>query len=322
MDLKSQNVSSRFTSEINLEKLRKMAAELILPGRFIIRVLNAALAFITNVLARILGSNLVRCHFHLLLSALVVFGPVLSFWVSKYSIFANRNHYLYRKFLLSTWSWTCIFTGSFVFLFSFSARRSPSLSSRHLSRLAAVGFLLWGCRRLLTLLEDAAGTCYEPLAADQDGALVQGSGSSGQPLLLLHEDQTKASCLKAGMVWRSYEISQDALLLCFCCLLLVEEMSVFGSYLTQAKPPQRPPGAPLKIIFLLCVILLALWMFLLLCLLAHFPKFPSQQLGGALGCLGWRGLYQGWYRLKPSWGCPGSPGEGLLSITDNSNKQP
>lgn len=96
MELKTENATNGFTPEINLEKLRKMAAELMVPGRFILRLLNAALVFVTNLLAKVLGSRLVRGHFHLMLSGLVLFGPVLSFWVSKYSIFANSNHYLYR----------------------------------------------------------------------------------------------------------------------------------------------------------------------------------------------------------------------------------
>ena len=96
MDLKTGNSSNGFTPEINLEKLHKVAAEVILVGKFLLRLLNAALVFVTNLLAKIFGSNLVRGHFHLMLSALVLFGPVLSFWVSKYSIFANSNHYLYR----------------------------------------------------------------------------------------------------------------------------------------------------------------------------------------------------------------------------------
>ncbi|XP_070708995.1 fat storage-inducing transmembrane protein 1 [Pempheris klunzingeri] len=318
MELETENSSNGFTAEISLEKLHKMAAELILPGRFILRVLNAALVFVTNLLARIMGSSLVRGHFHLMLSAFVLFGPALSLWVSKYSIFSNSNHYLYRKFLRSTWGWTCIFTGSFILLLSVSARHSPSVSLRHLSRLGVAGLLWLACQRLLSLLEDAAGACYEPMAPAED---IQGPASLAQPLLLLHEDQTKASCLKANMMWRGYEVSQDVLILCLCCLLLVEEMSVFGPHLAQAKPQQGSPGGPLRFIFLLCVVLLSVWMFLLLCLLAHFPKFPSQQLGGALGYLGWRGLYQGWYRLKPSWGCPGLPGEGLCATAD-INKQP
>ncbi|XP_051267476.1 fat storage-inducing transmembrane protein 1-like [Dicentrarchus labrax] len=318
MDLKNENSSNGSMPEINLEKLHKMAAELILPGKFILRLLNAALVLVTNLLARVLGSSLVRGHFHLMLSGLVLFGPVLSFWVSKYSIFANSNHYLYRKFLKSTWGWTCVFTCSFILLLSTSARHSPSLSLRHLSRIGVVALLWWGCQRLLALLEDAAGTCYEPMTPGRD---TQGAASSVQPLLLLHEDQTKASCLKANMVWRGYEVSQDVLILCLCCLLLVEEMSVFGPHLAQAEPLQRSPGGPLRFIFLLCVLLLAVWMFLLLCLLAHFPQFPSQQLGGALGYLGWRGLYQGWYRLKPSWGCPGLPGEGLFTTTEMDKQQ-
>ncbi|KAK5850126.1 hypothetical protein PBY51_014401 [Eleginops maclovinus] len=311
MDLNSENSSNGFSTQINLEKLHKMAAELILLGKFLLKLLNAALVFVTDLLARILGSKLVRGHFHLMLSALVLFGPVLSLWVPKYSIFANSNNYLYRKFLKSTLGWTCIFSGSFILLLSISARHPRSLLLRHLSRIGVVGLLWWVCQRLLTLLEDASGTCYEPLTPARD---IQGSSVQ----LLLHEDRTKLSCLKANMVWRGYEVSQDVLIVCLCCLLLVEEMSVFGPHLAQGK---MSPGAPLRFIFLLCVVLLSLSMFLLLCLLAHFPKFPAQHLGGALGYLGWRVLYQGWYRLKPSWGCPALPGEGLFTTTDTHKPQ-
>lgn len=302
MDLKTLNF------EVNLEKLEKLSTELILPVRFIVRLLNRALELVTTFLARILGSTLIRHHFHLVLAGLVLFGPLLSLWVSKYNIFANSNHYLYRKFLRSAWGWTCIFTGSFILVLSLWAQRSLSLCLRHLSRLLVVGLLWWGCRHLLTILEDAAGTCYETMAQD-----VQSSGSSDQPLLLLHEDQTKASCRKAHLQWRGYEVSQDVLILCLCCLVLLEEICIFSEHVSPSKPLQNSPGAPLRFIFLLCTLLLVMWMFLLLCLLAHFPKFPSQQLGGALGYLGWRGLYQGWYRLKGGWLCPGLPGEGLLT---------
>lgn len=179
-----------------------------------------------------------------------------------------------------------------------------------------MGLLWWGCRHLLTMLEDAAGACYEPVIPD-----IQDTASSVQPLLLLHEDQTKASCLKANMVWRGYEVSQDILILNLCCLVLIEELSVFGPHLARTKSQERSPGGPLRFIFLLCILLLTVWMFLLLCLLAHFPKFPSQQLGGALGYLGWRGLYQGWYRRKPSWSCPGLPGDGLCPNTDDKKQR-
>lgn len=221
-----------------------------------------------------------------------------------------------RKFLKSTWGWTWTFSGSFILLLSISARLPPSLALRHLSRIGLVGLLWWGCQHLLALLENAAGTCYEPMTPGQD---VPGASSSVQPLLLLHEDQTKAACLKSNMVWRGYEVSQDVLILCLCCLLLVEEMSVFGPHLAQAK---KSAGGPLRVVFLLCVLLFVIWMFLLLCLLAYFPKFPAQQLGGALGYLGWRGLYQGFYRLRLGWNGPCQPGEGLLTATDmNDNPQ-
>ncbi|KAM6919269.1 fat storage-inducing transmembrane protein 1 [Xenentodon cancila] len=264
--------------------------------------LNTVLVVLTDLAARLLGNKLFRRHFHLLLSAVVMFGPALSLWVSQHSVFARRSHFLYRLFLRSGWGWTCIFLGSFVFLLSFSICRSLSLSFRHLSRLPVAGGLWLGFCKVLDLLENTTGSCYEPLQAVPEV-------NHGQPLLVLRDGESKSECLKAGMLWRGYEVSEDIFLLCLCCLLLAEETAVFGLYLSLGGVSD----APLRILFLFCVLLLGLWIFLLLCLLAYFPQFPTQLLGGALGCLSWRGLYQGWYRLGPTWYCPGRPGQGLLN---------
>ncbi|XP_049889758.1 fat storage-inducing transmembrane protein 1 [Epinephelus moara] len=269
--------------------------------------LNTLLVVLTDLAARLLGNTVFRQHFHLLLSGMVMFGPALSFWVSQHSIFAKRSHFLYRMFLRSGWGWTCIFVGSFVFLLSFSIRRSLFLSMRHLSRLGVAGGLWLGFCKLLDLLENTTGSCYEPLLSGPEVI-------NGQPLLVLREGESKSECLKAGMLWRGYEVSEDVFLLCLCCLLLAEETAVFGPYLSLGGISD----APLRILFLFCVLLLWLWIFLLLCLLAYFPQFPTQLLGGALGCLSWRGLYQGWYRLGPSWYCPGRPGQGLLNTKTTS----
>lgn len=58
--------------------------------------LNTLLVVLTDLAAHFLGTNVFRKHFHLLLSAVVMFGPVLSLWVSQHSIFAKRSHFLYR----------------------------------------------------------------------------------------------------------------------------------------------------------------------------------------------------------------------------------
>uniref|UniRef100_A0A3B3H7P5 Fat storage-inducing transmembrane protein 1 homolog n=2 Tax=Oryzias latipes TaxID=8090 RepID=A0A3B3H7P5_ORYLA len=271
---------------------------------------NTALVFVTDLAARLLGNWLFRQHFHLLLSAVVLFGPALSLWVSPHSVFARKSHFLYRLFLRSGWGWTCIFVGSFIFLFSFSIRRSLSVSIRHLSRLAVAGGLWIGFCKLLDLLENATGSCYETLNA---GLEV----SNGQPLLVLREGESRSECLRARMLWRGYEVSEDVFLLCLCCLLLAEETAVFGPYLSLGGVSD----APLRILFLFCVLLLGLWIFLLFCLLAYFPQFPTQLLGGALGCLSWRALYQGWFRLGPNWFCPGRPGQGLLNPKTNTSLQ-
>uniref|UniRef100_H3C1V0 Fat storage-inducing transmembrane protein 1 homolog n=1 Tax=Tetraodon nigroviridis TaxID=99883 RepID=H3C1V0_TETNG len=250
--------------------------------------LHRLLVVLTDLAAHLLGSAVVRRHFHLLLSALLMLGPALSFWVSQHSIFARRSHFLYRLFLRSGWGWTCTFVGSFVFLLSFSIRRSLALSVRHLSRLGATG-ALWLCFcKLLDLLENATGSCFQPLLGGAELA-------EEQPLLVLREGVSKNECVQAGMLWSGYQVSEEVFLLCLCCLLLAEETAVFGPYLSLGGSS----GAPLR---------------------AYFPQFPTQLLGGALGCLSWRLLYQGWYRLGPSWFCPGRPGLGLLNTRSGSRE--
>lgn len=73
-----------------------MAKEQSRPGKLVMMFLNTVLVVVTDLWAGLLGSAIFRHHFHLLLSGGVLFGPALSLWVSKYSIFANRNHYLCR----------------------------------------------------------------------------------------------------------------------------------------------------------------------------------------------------------------------------------
>ena len=56
----------------------------------------SALVVVSDLSAAFLNQGAFRRHFHLVLSVLLVSGPALSMWVSKYSVFANNNHYLYR----------------------------------------------------------------------------------------------------------------------------------------------------------------------------------------------------------------------------------
>lgn len=268
--------------------------------------LHWALVWFTDLTAGILAHLLFRQHFHLLLSVLVLFGSVLSFWVSKYSIFGNKNHYLYRVFLQSCFGWTCVFCGSFVFLLSYSISNSVLHSLRHLSPLAVSGTLWTLLRHLLIFLVDASGSCFEPLISANDARRNPGEllNFKTGPLLLLRGVKSKEACLKASLQWQGCEVSHEILILSFCCLLLSEEISVFWSCTGFGKAL----GAPLRILFMLCVFLMSLWMFLILCLLAHFPLFPSQVVGGALGYLGWKGLYKGWGVCKPGWCCLGLTG--------------
>lgn len=97
MDLSREKATNHsFQAELSWERLPRVTAALRAAARRFLGLLNAALVLASDLLARLFGSGPVRRHFHLLLSSLVLLGPALSFWVSKYSIFANSHNYLYR----------------------------------------------------------------------------------------------------------------------------------------------------------------------------------------------------------------------------------
>lgn len=194
-----------------------------------------------------------------------------------------------RKFVNSAWGWTCTFLGGFVLLVVFLATRRVAVTARHLSRLV-VGAAVWrGAGRAFLLIEDLTGSCFEPLP--------QG--------LLLHELPDRRSCLAAGHQWRGYTVSSHTFLLTFCCLLMAEEAAVFAKYLAHGLPA----GAPLRLVFLLNVLLLGLWNFLLLCTVIYFHQYTHKVVGAAVGTFAWYLTYGSWYHQPWS---PGIPGHGLF----------
>lgn len=203
----------------------------------------------------------------------------------------------HRKFVNSAWGWTCTFLGGFVLLVVFLATRRVAVTARHLSRLV-VGAAVWrGAGRAFLLIEDLTGSCFEPLP--------QG--------LLLHELPDRRSCLAAGHQWRGYTVSSHTFLLTFCCLLMAEEAAVFAKYLAHGLPA----GAPLRLVFLLNVLLLGLWNFLLLCTVIYFHQYTHKVVGAAVGTFAWYLTYGSWYHQPWS---PGSPGHGLFPRPRSSRK--
>ncbi|RXM95282.1 Fat storage-inducing transmembrane protein 1 [Acipenser ruthenus] len=226
-------------------------------------------------------------------------------------------------FLRSGWGWTCLLTGGFVLLVSYSSTRSPASCLRHLTRLLVASLLWKGALWSFAQVENATGSCFQPIrseipeataAAHRHSNYPQGGGASASssPLLLLRETENKASCLAEGFQWRGYDISEDTFLLTFAVLLVAEETAVFRPYLSRG----HPAGVPLRLVFLLCSALLLLWNFLLLCVLVYFQRYTHKLLGGALATLCWRLLYHGWYKSGPCWYSPGRPGVGLFDRPD------
>ncbi|XP_058036414.1 fat storage-inducing transmembrane protein 1-like, partial [Ahaetulla prasina] len=101
---------------------------------------------------------------------------------------------------------------------------------------------LWlGATEAFLLIENLTGYCFDPVP---EGILVNGLPD-------------KWTCLHKGHKWHGYDVSDHTFLLTFCCLLMVEETAIFRRYLAQG----HPAGVPLRLIFLLNVLLL--WNFLL-----------------------------------------------------------
>lgn len=160
------------------------------------------------------------------------------------------------------------------------------------------GGSLWrGAGQAFFLIEDLTGSCFEPLP--------QG--------LLLHELPDRRSCLAAGHQWRGYTVSSHTFLLTFCCLLMAEEAAVFAKYLAHGLPA----GTPLRLVFLLNVLLLGLWNFLLLCTVVCFHQYTHKVVGAAVGTFAWFLTYGSWYHQPWS---PGSPGHGLFPHPHSSRK--
>ncbi|XP_059807275.1 fat storage-inducing transmembrane protein 1 [Hypanus sabinus] len=260
------------------------------------RVLDAALVVGTDHLANFLGHPWVLSHYHLWLAALVVFGPLLQFHISPRIIFANRNNYLYVRFVDSAWGWTLLLSAGFLLPFSVLSRErgQGAPSPRPLLRLGLASGLQLVCLRAFGLLRDASGSCL---------ALAEGG------LLLLPEAEAgawgQAACLsQPGRQWRGYAVSTPCFLLSYSSLVLAEELAPFRAYLRVG----RPAPAPVRVLFLLAAALLGLWSGLLVLSAALFHRYSEKLAGAGAAHLCWRLTYRLWYPRR--WG-PGPPGQEL-----------
>nr|XP_005290213.2 fat storage-inducing transmembrane protein 1 [Chrysemys picta bellii] len=239
--------------------------------------------------AWLLGAPCLRRAYHAWLAGAVLLGPLLHPFADPHAILANQRNFFSRTFVASAWGWTCILAGGFALLVSYGATGRALAPLRPLARLAVGTGLQLAAAAAFGLVEELTGYCYAPLPA---GTLLP-------PL------PDRPGCLAAGHRWRGYLPSRPAFLLTFCCLLLAEELAVFRRYLARG----HPAGAPLRLVFLLNVVLLALWNLLLLGTAVYGPAYGPQLVGAAVATLAWYLTYQGWYRARWS---PGRPGAGLF----------
>ncbi|XP_030042255.1 fat storage-inducing transmembrane protein 1 [Microcaecilia unicolor] len=254
-------------------------------------ILRALVIFWSDQCSRVLASSCLRHVYHLWVAALVIFGPLLQYYVNPRTIFANHRNFFNIKFVQSAWGWTCLLLGGHILLTTYISTHSVLSALRHLSRLVVGGAVWVGSSHLFLLIEDVTGSCFQPVPEGR--------------LLLLPDLMDKRSCEGEGYRWRGYDVSGHTFMLTYCCLTIAEEVAVFRHFLERG----RPAGVPLRIVFLLNAALLALWNFMLLCTVVYFHEYSHKVVGAALGTLCWHLTYRWWYRSRWS---PGRPGHGLF----------
>ncbi|CAM4645024.1 unnamed protein product [Lepidochelys olivacea] len=254
------------------------------------RALARGLVFLCSErCAWLLGAPCLRRAYHAWLAGAVLLGPLLHPFANPHAILANQRNFFSRTFVASAWGWTCILAGGFALLVSYGATGRALAPLRPLARLAVGTGLQLAAAAAFGLVEELTGYCYAPLPAGT----------------LLPPVPDRPGCLAAGHRWRGYLPSRPTFLLTFCSLLLAEELAVFRRYLARG----HPAGTPLRLVFLLNVLLLALWNLLLLGTAVYGPAYGPQLVGAAVATLAWYLTYQGWYRARWS---PGRPGAGLF----------
>ncbi|XP_074838893.1 fat storage-inducing transmembrane protein 1 [Carettochelys insculpta] len=253
--------------------------------------------------AWLLGAPGLRRAYHAWLAGVVLLGPLLRPFADPHSVLASPHNYFSRTFVASAWGWTCVLAGGFGLLVSYGATGRALAPLRPLARLVVGTALQRAAAAIFWLAEELTGQCYAPPPA---GPPPLSLPPPAGPLPLLPPPPLgRADCLAAGLRWAGLLPSRPAFLLTFCCLLLAEELGVFRRYLARGCPA----GTPMRLVFLLNVLLLALWSALLLAAVLHAPAAGPLLVGAAAATLAWHATYRGWYRVRCS---PGRPGAGLF----------
>ncbi|XP_060687985.1 fat storage-inducing transmembrane protein 1-like [Hemiscyllium ocellatum] len=274
-------------------------------------ILWDALVFVTDQIAAVLGSPIVRGYYHLWLAALVIFGPLLQFYISPRVIFANKRNYFHVRLVECCWSWTVLLAGGYVLLLSSGPSGNPLPALKPLSRLAVGAGVRLLCARAFSWIEEVTGSCFEPasrglllLVEEEEAGGEAGAWAWARAAGWGLAGRRAACLLEPGRLWLGYELSGDTFMLCFASLVLAEELSAFQNYLGAG----HTACGPLRLLFLLTATFLLLWNGLLLLSVTFFHRYSQKLAAAALAQLAWHLTYRRWYRC--SWS-PGYPGQGL-----------
>ncbi|XP_048400708.1 fat storage-inducing transmembrane protein 1-like [Stegostoma tigrinum] len=269
--------------------------------------------FVSDQIALLLGSRIVRSYYHLWLALLVVFGPLLQFYISPRVIFANKRNYFNVRLVECCWSWTVLLAGGYMLLLSSGPSGSPLPALRPLSRLVVGAGLRLLCARAFSWIEEVTGSCFEPAARGLLLLVEEEAGGEAGAWAWARAGSwgiagRRAACLlEPGRLWRGYELSGDTFVLCFASLVLAEELSAFQSYLSSG----HVACGPLRILFLLAATFLLLWNGLLLLSVTFFHRYSQKLAAAAIAQLAWHLTYRRWYQC--SWS-PGYPGQGITRV--------
>nr|CAB3246354.1 fat storage-inducing transmembrane protein 2-like [Phallusia mammillata] len=239
--------------------------------------------------------------------------------------FSHKRNFFNVYLVKFAWGWTLVVTGLYSIVVSFvhGCELWKKTITSSILRLA-VGTFVWylWVNVVFHFIENLTGVC---IGKDRTPNLSVGS---------------KLDCiqLKQGYIWEAVDISGHCFLLTYSILFMKSELDLQRNWhkipihgaqfraigsksLTNLKSRYKLTLPLVHILFLVNILLGALWEFMLLATCVYFHSFLSKAAGAAIGIFSWLVTYNEWYRCKFPLSIPGHGPLGDLFVKNTKKTE-
>ncbi|XP_054710540.1 acyl-coenzyme A diphosphatase FITM2-like [Uloborus diversus] len=254
------------------------------------------------------------------LAALVCGSLVCDFAPIPRTYFSRKSNIFNYYFVKWGWGWTLISVGAYLGLSTYVyCCGNVDKIKKHFYRLL-VGTAMWFCWiNIFNLIESYTAGC------------------------MTEKYLSKSNCLRAGHIWKGFDISGHAFLLIYCSLFITEEAKSYqgweriGDLIRNEDYEEDSPLKSLsdserkhlrasyekltryvRIAFISLTLFSILWDVMLVSTIIYFHSMVQKVVGGSIAILMWYVTYKWWYCKASS---PGLPGEGCFKYFDQPMKR-